>query len=95
MGNGEQTPRNKEAVEKLEKENRILLNNLSDMESELNDHKKKNLDWEHKFEHEVSSLRNSIRQTEAKYAQAAATPPKVILVCFRLFASSRFVTVQF
>ena len=80
MDSGEQSLGNRETIDKLEKENRVLLNNLGDMEIELNDHKKKNLDWEHKFEHEVSSLRNSIRQTEAKYAQAAATPPKVTLV---------------
>ena len=77
MDNGEPSQGNKETIAKLENENKVLLNNLSDMESELNDHKKKNLDWEHKFEHEVSSLKSSIRQTEAKYAQAAATPPKV------------------
>jgi len=79
MDNGEPSQGNKETIAKLENENKVLLNNLSDMESELNDHKKKNLDWEHKFEHEVSSLKSSIRQTEAKYAQAAATPPKTIV----------------
>lgn len=78
MDNGEPTLERKETVEKLEKENQLLLNNISDMENELNDHKKKNLEWEHRFEHEVSSLRNSIRQTEAKYSQAVATPPKVV-----------------
>ena len=77
MDNGEPSQMNKETIAKLESENKVLLNNLSDMEVELNDHKKRNLDWEHKFEHEVSSLKSSIRQTEAKYAQAAATPPKV------------------
>ena len=78
MDNGEVSLEKKETIEKLEKENKLLMNNLSDMENELNNHKKKNLEWEHRFEDEVSSLRNSIRQTEAKYSQAAATPPKVI-----------------
>ena len=46
---------------------------LRDMESELNYHKKRNLD----MEHEASSLKNSIRQAEARYALADAAPPKV------------------
>ena len=53
------------------------MSNLSDMENELNDHKKRNLEWEHRFESEVSVLRSNIRQTEAKFQEVAATPPKV------------------
>eukprot|EP00112_Aurelia_sp_Birch-Aquarium-sp1_P022068 Seg61.8 transcript_id=Seg61.8/GoldUCD/mRNA.D3Y31 product="Kinesin-like protein KIFC3" protein_id=Seg61.8/GoldUCD/D3Y31 len=76
---GEPTPANKATIEQLEQEKTVLVNNISDLENELSDHKRKNLDWEHRFESEVSSLRNSIRQTEAKYSEVTSTPPKVIV----------------
>ena len=84
VDNGEPSPANKATIEQLEQEKRVLVNNISDLENELNDHKRKNLDWEHRFESEVSSLRNSIRQTEAKYSEVTATPPKVISLTFSL-----------
>eukprot|EP00795_Rhopilema_esculentum_P001813 gene1813-16303_t len=77
-GNGGPSFQDNATIEQLEKEKRVLMSNLSDMENELNDHKKRNLEWEHRFESEVSVLRSNIRQTEAKFQEVAATPPKVI-----------------
>ena len=66
-------------IKQLENEKHVLNNNVSELEQELVDHKRKNLDWEHRFETEVSVLRNTIRQTEAKYTNMAATPPKACI----------------
>ncbi len=67
----------KSTIQNLEKEKQLLLDNIKTMEDELSDHKRKNQDWEHRFESEVSSLRKSIKQTEAKYNDVTSAPPKV------------------